>query len=1172
MSEFRTTDGGRIDRNTTLGFEFAGQELTGHPGDTLASALLAAGRHQITSSIKLGRPRGIGAAWAEDPSGLVQITEPFPEPMLLAATVELYDGLAAHGVPGQGRLAEEPDTARYDSKHLHVDVLVVGAGPAGLQAARTAVRSGARVALVDEQAQAGGALLGGTDRIDGAPADRWVEAIVAELAVADNLVHLQRCTAFGVYDDGLVLALERRTEHLAAAAPTNQARQRIWRIRAKQIVVATGAHERPVVFSNNDRPGILLAGAARTFLHRYGVLVGSAAVVFTTNDSAYPVAVELADAGVRIAAVVDARPQAPQYWVDELGSRGIAVRAGQVVVDTLGDERVTHALVAPWQDGQVGDREPVACDVLLVSGGWNPAVHLFSQARGRLRYDEDLGGFLPGEPLDGLTVAGAANGVLDLAGCLRDGRDAAETALAKAGVAVEQPTELPSVDEPVATTAPVVLWRVPDPEDPDGSVQFVDVQRDATVADIRHALGAGMRSLEHVKRYTTIGTAHDQGKTSGIVASGIVAELLDIPVQHTGTTTFRPPYTPVAFAALAGRDRASLYDPERVTATHDWHVAAGAVFEDVGQWKRARYYPRGDEHMEAAVLRECAAVRTGVGILDGSTLGKIDVQGPDAGILMDRLYTNLMSSLRPGRVRYGVMCGADGMVIDDGTVLRLAEDRFLALTTTGGAARILDWMEEWLQTEWPDLRVSVTSVTEQWSTFPVVGPKSRDVVGALFPQVDVSNEAFPFMSWQDARLDGVPVRLARISFSGELAFEVYVNPWYAKAVWERIIEAGKPYGITPYGTETMHVLRAEKGYPIIGQDTDGTVTPQDLGMNWVVSKKKVDFVGKRSFARAENRNPQRKQLVGLLPVDARTVLPEGSQIIDFCSDGELPPPPVPMLGHVTSSYRSAELGRPFALALVRAGQSRIGETVHVPVGDELVPVQITGSVLVDPEGNRRDGHCSPQGLDPAAPGPTSGQLERTHPLQSRLSALEQLPDGFRVSVEPFLTMTDLRFEPGGPAGPGVTALLGVTPPIRPNTWVRGSVGTVIWLGPDEWLVVSDLDVLETLEADLRAVVTPSGGAAVDVSGQRVKLTLTGRHVRDVLAKGCSLDLHPTVFGPGSSAQTTLGLAGVVLLAGDDPGDDTGDDTVEFTVLVRQSFANYLVDWLVDAAEEFRPAA
>jgi sarcosine oxidase, subunit alpha len=384
-------------------------------------------------------------------------------------------------------------------------------------------------------------------------------------------------------------------------------------------------------------------------------------------------------------------------------------------------------------------------------------------------------------------------------------------------------------------------------------------------------------------------------------------------------------------------------------------VAAGAVFEDVGQWKRPRYYPQPGEDMAAAVLRECAAARTGVGLLDGSTLGKIDVQGPDAAVLLDRLYTNLMSSLKVGSVRYGVMCGVDGMVIDDGTVLRLAEDRFLVLTTTGGAAKILDWMEEWVQTEWPDLRVHCTSVTEQWVTFPVVGPRSRDVVGAVFPGVDVSTEAFPFMTWRDTSLDGVPVRLARISFSGELAYEVYINPWYAVAVWQRLLDAGRPFGITPYGTETMHVLRAEKGYPIIGQDTDGTVSPHDLGMAWAVSKKKPDFVGKRSFARPANADPLRKQLVGLLPVDRETVLPEGSQIVEFLADGQLPPPPVPMLGHVTSSYRSAELARPFALALVKGGRERIGETVHVPVNGTLVPVEVTGAVLVDPEGARRDG-------------------------------------------------------------------------------------------------------------------------------------------------------------------------------------------------------------------------
>jgi len=585
---FRAPAGGRIDRGSQYEFTFDGRTYTGHPGDTLASALLSHGVHKIATSVKLGRPRGISAAWAEDTGGLVQIEAPFPEPMLLASTVELHDGLAARGLPGQGRLADIADSARYDAMHAHADVLVVGAGPAGLLAALTAARSGARVVLVDEQSEAGGSLLGGNDRIGGTAATEWVRAVVDELATYPEVRHLQRTTAFGHYDDGFVLALERRTDHLGNAAPAWLSRQRVWRIRASHVLVATGAHERPIVFANNDLPGIMLAHSARTFLHRYGVLVGRAAVVFSTNDSAYAAAFDLADAGVRIEAIVDARTEVSDGLRHECERRGIPLRAGAVVTGTRGDDRVIEALVADFDGVNVGAAKSVSCDTLLVSGGWNPAVHLFSQARGVLRYDAALGGFVPGEHLAGVSVAGSANGVMDLAGCVREGRDSAGAALTGLGLPFDESAPLPDVSA-VAVNPGVVLSRVPGREQD----QFVDVQRDATVADVARAVGAGMRSVEHIKRYTTIGTAHDQGKTSGVIASGITAELLGLSIEALGTTTFRPPYTPVAFAALAGRDRGALFDPVRTTALHDWHVAQGAVFEDVGHWKRPRHYPPG---------------------------------------------------------------------------------------------------------------------------------------------------------------------------------------------------------------------------------------------------------------------------------------------------------------------------------------------------------------------------------------------------------------------------------------------------------------------------------------------------------------------------------------------------------------------------------------------------
>ncbi|MEE3852336.1 2Fe-2S iron-sulfur cluster-binding protein [Gordonia sp. LSe1-13] len=938
----RVPEGGRIDRDRAIEFTFDGTTYTGHPGDTLASALLANGIRTITTSVNLGRPRGITGSWAEDATAQVGVDAPFVEPMVPATTVDLCPGLAAHGVPGWGKLSADPDPARYDSLHHHPDVLVVGAGAAGLMAALMAARAGCTVLMVDERSDPGGA----------SPWASWVQGAVDEFDAYPRTTRLTRTTAFGGYDDGFVLAVERRTDHLGSDAPAHISRQRVHRIRARRIVIATGAHERPIVFADNDLPGVTLTGAAADYLRRFGVLVGTSSVVFTACDSAYDAAFTLATAGMTVRAIVDVRPVVSRDLTERAQHLGIDVHTSGMVLRAVGEGgAVTGAeLSLPGQPaGTIVD-----CDTLLTSGGWNPAVHLWSQLRGAIAFDEHAGAFVPTGDLPNVEIVGAANGLVTTGACLTDGRRGGLAALRSLRHTLPEYRGVPRVDERTPA-APAVCWRVP-AEASSATTSFVDLQRDATVADIARAIGAGMRSVEHVKRYTTIGTGHDQGKTSGIVASGITAELLGIGIGDAGTTTFRPPYTPVSFAALAGRDRGALYDPVRRTPIHDWHVERGAVFEDVGQWKRPRYYPRGGEDMESAVLRECGAVRSGVGILDGSTLGVIDVAGPDAPRFLDLLYTNMMSSLAVGKVRYGVMCGPDGMVRDDGTVLRDADDRYTVYTTTGNAAAILDWMEEWHQTEWPELRVWTTSVTDQVATFPVVGPRSRDVVGAVFAELDVSNEAFEFMGWRDTTFGAdVPVRIARISFSGELAFEVNVGAGHAPAVWRALVEAGEPYGITPYGTETMHVLRAEKGYPIIGQDTDGTVSPHDLGMSWAVSKKKPDFIGKRSFARASNTAADRKQLVGLLPTDGSTRLPEGSQIIDHSGDRTLPPPPVPMLGHVTSSYRSAELGRPFALALVKGGQARLGDRLDVPIGDVLCEVEVTSTVFVDPEGARRDG-------------------------------------------------------------------------------------------------------------------------------------------------------------------------------------------------------------------------
>ena len=950
----------RIDRGEALVLTVDGQELSAFRGDTVASAMLANGQRACGNSMYLDRPRGIFSAGVEEPNALVTVAarheQDINESMLAATTVPVTANLSATLLRGLGVLDPSTDPAYYDHVHVHTDVLVVGAGPAGLAAAREASRSGARVLLLDERAEAGGSLRDAAgEQIDGQDAAAWIDATTAELAAAEETTHLQRTTVLGSYDANYVIAVQRRTVHLDAPSGAGVSRERIWHIRANQVVLATGAHERPIVFENNDRPGIMLAGAVRSYLNRYGVRAGAQIVVATTNDSAYPLVADLAASG-GVVAVIDARTAVSAAAAEAVGA-GVRVITGSVVVDTEANEsgELSAVIVAELgEDRELGEPQRFEADVLAVAGGFNPVVHLHSQRQGKLVWDTSIHAFVPDTAVANQHLAGALTGLFDTASALSTG--AAVGAAAATAAGFERIAQVPqALPVPAGETRPV--WLVPSlngDQATNYTTHFVDLQRDQTVSDVLRATGAGLESVEHIKRYTSISTANDQGKTSGVAAIGVIAAVLGIEnPAEIGTTTFRAPYTPVAFAALAGRTRGQLLDPARITPMHPWHLAHGAKFEDVGQWKRPWYFPRRGEDMHAAVARECRAVREAVGLLDASTLGKIDIQGPDAREFLNRVYTNAWTKLDVGKARYGLMCKEDGMVFDDGVTACLADNHFVMTTTTGGAARVLEWLELYHQTEWPELDVTCTSVTEQLATVAVVGPKSRDVIGKLVTGLDVSNDAFKFMSFQDVTLDsGIEARISRISFSGELAYEIAIPSWHGLRVWEDVYAAGQEFDITPYGTEVMHVLRAEKGFIIVGQDTDGTVTPQDAGMEWIVSKVK-DFIGKRSFSREDNLREDRKHLVSVLPVDTTLRLAEGAALV---ADGAVETEGcTPMEGWVTSSYNSPALGRTFGLALIKNGRSRIGEVLKTPVNGQLVDVLVSDLVLFDPEGSRRDG-------------------------------------------------------------------------------------------------------------------------------------------------------------------------------------------------------------------------
>jgi sarcosine oxidase subunit alpha len=1112
---FRAAAGGQIDRTKPLRFTFDGRSYQGFAGDTLAAALLANDVCLVGRSFKYHRPRGILSAGSEEPNALVTIDRGPGRitPNLRATQVELFDGLVARSqnrypslrfdigalaeraapllsagfvyktfmrprsfwkrwyepairrAAGLGIAPNGPDADRYLHRYAHCEVLVIGGGPAGLAAALGASATGARVILCDEQPELGGSLQDEPDvTIDGWAAADWVREVLASLAGSVTL--LPRTTAFGWYPGGMIGLLERVTDHLAEPARTLP-RERLWHVRAERVVLATGAIERPLIFPGNDRPGIMLAGAARTYLHRYGVKVGGRAVIVTDNDSAYRTAVDLHRTGMTVARIVDLRPAPNNQAVAAARRLGISIEAGTTIAGTEGRTRVQSVRLA--KAGEI-----VACDTVLMSGGWSPTVHLPSQARQPLRFDAPSGTYLPTQG-----AVGACAGVFDLAECLQDGLAAGggETrSFAVAGMATTVPCGPPLGGIPHR-------WA------------FVDFQNDVTTKDLSVATAEGFVAIEHVKRYTTTGMATDQGKTSNLNALATVAALTGQTLETVGLTTFRPPYTPVTFGAFAGTARGSVLAPVRLPPI----ATTGAVLENVGAWKRARCFPLHGESIETAVLRECLTVRNDVAMLDASTLGKIDVRGPDAAAFLSLIYTGDFTVLAVGRCRYAVLLGEDGFIRDDGVVARLSEHHFHVTTTTTGAAFVLHHMEDCLQTEFSNLLVWLTSVTEQWAVIAVQGPRSAETLTPLLPDFDLNT--MPHMSVQSGHIDHVSIRLFRVSFTGESGFEINLPPGDAQHLWDTLLQRD----VTPYGTEAMHVLCAEKGHIVVGQETDGTVTPDDVGLAWTIGG--GDFVGRRSLSLADLNRSDRRQLVGLLPVSPTTLLQEGAQVIEHGRS----------IGHVTCAYHSAALGRGFALALVAGGRGRIGSTLMVSTSDGDVAVTLADPVFVDKDGKRqRAGPVSPRGpAEPLSPASTT-------PAPS----LTARPSG-EVGMALLAAQTRLCVRAGSAAATAIGLSLGVLLPTVPCRSVIYRERAALWLGPDEWLIMAP-DSTRGLAAQATKAAGGHPASIVDVSDASHALEITGSRATSCLNAFCALDLDLHAFPVGMCTRTLLGKAQVLL--------------------------------------------
>lgn len=988
----RLAKGGRlIDRTTACEFSFNGKRLKGYKGDTLAAALLANDQMLVGRSFKYHRPRGIVGSGAEEPNALVNMgTGGRFEPNQRTTTTELFDGLtstsqnhwpslefdigvvnnyAARFLPagfyyktfihprfawkhvfepivrqsaGLGQVPKERDADRYEQAYAFCDLLIVGGGIAGLQAALTAAKAGKRIWLVEQTAHWGGRAVVDGVEIEGQPAEVWVNATLAALSKMENVTIRNRCMAAGSYDHGYVLADEKVADHTPG---DGRPRHRLWRIRAGQIVTATGAIERPLSFAGNDIPGVMLAGAVRDYVINFGVAPGDRTVVVTNNDDAYRTAIALKEAGLEVPVILDARANLTGELPAKARAMGIRVEAGKGIAKVKGGKRVTSVAICA-QAGQGAVLEEISCDAVAMSGGWSPVVHLWSHCGGKLNWDTAKAHFAPDParpPLnhDGsalVVTAGSASGHLLADEVLADAtRAVGGEGAPSAKVPHEAPIEAVWV---MPQGAPVELR----------AKMWLDYQNDVKVSDVQLAAREGYTSVEHTKRYTTLGMATDQGKLSNINGLAILADSLSTAIPQVGTTTFRPPYTPVTIGALAGEARGEIFQPLRRTPVYDWHMAQNAYMEPVGLWRRPYCYPRAGETHEQAVHREVVNTRTNVGLLDASTLGKIIVKGPDAGKFLDMLYTNVMSNLGIGKCRYGLMCNEQGFLSDDGVVARIDEDTWLCHTTSGGADRIHAWMEDWLQCEWWDWQVYTANVTEQYAQFAVVGPKARKLLEKL-GGMDVSKETLPFMQWADGVLGGFRVRAYRISFSGELSYEIAVPASEGRAFWDALVAAGAEFGLMPYGTEGLHIMRAEKGFIMIGDETDGTVIPQDLNLGWAISKKKADYLGKRGQERPYLASPDRWKLVGLETLDG-SVIQDGSYAPapGFNANGQRN-----TQGRVTSTYYSPTLKRGIAMGLVKGGLSRIGEVIEMTKLDgSTQQVRICDPVFYDKEGEKQN--------------------------------------------------------------------------------------------------------------------------------------------------------------------------------------------------------------------------